>query len=75
MDFMSLDVPGVVLDQYLGGEELKGLILKEGTIFFTEICHRRPHGLMSLMIRFKRKHIKKCFEIFKNVFYNVASDL
>ena len=51
------DDPSAVLDQYLGAEELKELILKERReCFWQLICHKEPHRLMSSMIFNIKKH-------------------
>ena len=45
--FTSWDNPSIILDQYLGGEQLQDPILQKG-IFSTKIFHKGPHKLMSL---------------------------
>ena len=51
-----------ILDRYLGGEELKELILEEG-MFSTIICHKGPRGLMSSTI-FNLKNINIPFRMY-----------
>ena len=40
MNFMSNDNPIIVLDQYLGGEELQELTLEEGNVFDNDLPNR-----------------------------------
>ena len=76
------DIPDATLNQSLGGEEFKEPILKAMNVFicyllfviflffFTMICHKGPHVLMSSMIFKLKKTVKIIFEIVKNYIFS-----
>ena len=65
------DDPDIVLDQYLGGEELEEVILKEGNVIDNNLP-RTSRIEMSSMI--SKKQIKHIIIVLKIV-YNAASNL
>ena len=62
MDYLSGDYPSAVLDQYLGGEKLKELILEEGNISNNDLP-RTSH--IDAFYGFQIKNIKNVLKYLK----------
>lgn len=71
MDFASRNDPGAVLDQYLDEEDLEKLIMKEETIFDSDLPWTSQ---IDAYVDFEKENIKDFGKKMKIVIYNVASD-
>jgi hypothetical protein len=65
-NFCIGDNPGVILDQKLGGEELKNLILEEGNVFNNDLTYRTSR--IDVYNDFQYKDIKNVLKYFKFCF-------